>query len=236
MEKEDLYVHYVLSKCKTENVEKTLPIQFRTKAKLIESYEKSSCFTADPDRNTKELIYSLEDLVFQGKHINRCSLDRDADHVFRRSQHKVRLIKKKRRQTGSYNYADLFDATTDCIWILASVTLADNKGDGMVHLIDWPTKEFQMTAQYLTGLLERIEQKKRDLREMEETKDMPGWEKMLLRLIEDISDRPSDSYINYTSSQLKAVIVECENWIIERERLFYMLAATSALRRFLSRM
>ena len=222
MDKSQLYFYYVLSKCKSNILTRTLPDDLGTKAKLIEAYEGSSCFPPNTNVDIEDSINALRDYMIDDPIMKYCTLDRDASIVYNRCLQGLSKVKRSWRNVGTGVFPDMFDVTVDCIWIFASITSANNKnGDADIHLIDFPSEEMRMTKQYLEGLYSEIQKKKKELEDMRAVMNS------------SIIEQAVYYYFYYSYSELRDKISCFEDWVSDRERLFYLLAATSALRGYM---
>lgn len=235
MEKKDLYFFYTLSSCINEvSLHKILPDEFKTKALLSDAYISSLCFTSNPTANTRELIFVLEDTIQNDDYFEHSKLDRDAKHIVTRCCQRINKLKERMKASGSELFQDLFNASADCLWILASAHRAKHMDrSGIITLIDDPIEEMSMIKLFLCDLMNEIEDAKKDLSDMKDARNLPIGERLLPCLIQNQSVRQYANPKNYTSIDLANRIDDCGNWITKHEHLFFMLAATSAFRTYL---
>lgn len=231
IDKESLYFYYVLSMCKYESITKTLPEAYGTKTKLIDAYEHSYYFDKYPNTNTRDLIKTLDDLLFYKDEIHLGVLCDDGRLVLKRCQNMIRSLSNGDQTADAYTFDTLCSIITEYLWIRSSVLLNKReKQRNHILLTDRDSLEFSGIKEYLVDLDTRIADAKFDLRNMKTARDLPFKEAFFWHSIEDEYVREYANPGNYTHSDLKDRITDCERFIFEREIIFFAFAATSALR------
>lgn len=231
IDKDSIYFYYVLAMCHAERITKTLPEAYGTKTKLIGAYENSYYFDKYPNTNTRDLINTLKGLFFCDEEIHISALCDDGRLLLRRCQDRIIALSNGEQIADAYTYDILCSTIIDYLWIRASVLM--NKRErlrGRILLTDRDSVEFSGIKEYLCNLDTKISDAKDDLGKMKTACDLSLKDTIFWRSIEDKCVRDYANPGNYSHSELKERIADCEAFIFERETLLFAFAATSALR------